>query len=108
MAGHSDEKLDRLFGVYADIFFDDLMIYVGSIDLFNTSLDQGIVPDLHSKGKRLALPVPIDIIIQVLGILIADQHVAAATSVEMVGRIFDGVEIVAQKSEMGVVDDLDH
>ena len=92
----------------ADIFLDDLVVDVGSIDLLYAGLDQGIVPDLHGKGERFAFPVPIDIIIQVLGVLVADQRIEAAPGVEVIGRVLWRIFIVPQEGKVGVVDDLYH
>ena len=67
------------------IFFNDDMVDVRSIDLFYARLDQGIVAHFDGKGKRLAFPVAVHIIIEVFRILVTGQGKNAPAGIEVIG-----------------------
>ena len=77
-----------------DIFFDDDVIDVCAFHLFYPGLGQGIVAELNGECKGFTLPVPVGVKVQVLGVLIAGQGIAAAAGIEMVGRILRRVDVV--------------
>jgi hypothetical protein len=91
-----------------DVFFDDHSIDPFFLDFFNASLDQGVVVDGHGECKGLAFPIPVLVIIQVFGILVTCQGVAAAAGIEVIGGILRRVGGMAQERKVGIIDDLDH
>lgn len=92
----------------ANVFFNDDVVDAFFIDLLDAFLDKGIILDGHGERERFAFPVPVLIIIQVFGVLVAGQCIAAASRVEIVGRVLRRVEVMLQESKVAVVDDLDH
>jgi len=95
-----------LFHTY--IFFDDFAVDAGALHFFPPFLDEGIVVDGDGEIEGFCLPVVVDVIVEVFGILVTGQGVAAAACVEVIGGIFFRRLVVFEKGEVGVVDDLYH
>ena len=92
----------------ANVFFNDDAVDVFFLDFFDAFLGKRIIFNDHGERERFAFPVPILIIIQVFGILVAGQRIAAASCVEIVGRVLRRAEVMLHESKVAVVDDLDH
>jgi len=92
----------------ANVFFNDDAVDAFFVDLFDAFLGKGIILYGHCECEGFALPVPVLIIIQVFGVLVAGQRIAATSCVKIIGRVLWRVEIMFQEGKVGVVDDLDH
>ena len=92
----------------ANVFFNDDAVDAFFIDLLDAFLDKGIILDGYGEREGFAFPVPVLIIIQVFGVLVAGQCIAAASRVEIVGRVLGRVEVMLHECKVAVIDDLDH
>jgi len=79
---------------YPEILFNDLSVNSCVNDLFHAPLDQGVVVNRYRKRKCFAFPISVFVIIQVLGILIPGQRVAAPACIKIIGGVFWGIQIV--------------
>jgi hypothetical protein len=91
-----------------NVFFNDDAVDVFLFDLLDAFLGKGIILDGHGERERFAFPVPVLIIIQVFGVLVAGQRIAATPCVEIVGRVRRRIEVMFQESKVAVIDDLYH
>lgn len=92
--------MHRNYLLYFDVAFYDLVVYTCTFDFFDAFLDEGIPVEGDGEGEGFAFPVLVGEEVEVFGVLVTGEGVAAAAGGE-------GGPVVEER-EVGVVEDLDH
>jgi len=59
-----------------------------------SSLHQRIAVETYGESKRLAFPAPVDVKVEVFGILIALDGIAATTRIKVICRVLRKIDIM--------------